>query len=365
MTADIAGAGPQPPGLAYAADEALLRVDALRRVFSVGGTGILSGRTRSLLAVDGVSFDVGARRDIRPRRRVGLRQVDGRTLHPAPARAGRGQRHVRRHRRAGARRERVAPTAPAHADRVSGHVRRAGAAHVGAGNRRRTSRHSRTSARRPSAAPGLTTSSVWWAFNRRWRRASPHEFSGGQRQRIGLARALILNPDLVVLDEPISALDVSIQAQILNLLRDLQEKFTLTFLVHRPRSHDRRVFSAIAWRFSISAGSSSSATVQRPVSHIPLHPYTACLLSAVPDVEQGRAAARERILLRGEVSPLSDRASGCPFRPRCPVGRDRDDCAQETPQLQARGERHWVACHYPGEMGGELGGATWRAPAAV
>ena len=362
MTADIAGAGPQPPGLAYAADEVLLRVEALRRVFAVGGRGILSGRPRSLLAVDGVSFDVArgetfglvgesgcgkstlARcilRLIEPDAgSVAFDGIDVLALDASALRRLRRRMQIVFQDTSGALeprmsvREIVAEPLVIH--------------HVGTASERRA---------RVDDILGLVGIQPALAARK------PHEFSGGQRQRIGLARALILNPDFVVLDEPISALDVSIQAQILNLLRDLQEKFTLTFLFI---VHDLTVAEYFCDRLAVLyLGRVVELGDRTALFRTPLHPYTACLLSAVPDIEQGRAAVRERILLRGEVSPLSDRASGCPFRPRCPVGRDRDDCAQETPQLQARGERHWVACHYPGEMGGELGGATWRAPAAV
>ena len=362
MTADIAGAGPQPPGLAYAADEALLRVEALRRVFAVGGTGILSGRTGSLLAVDGVSFDVargetfglvgesGCGKSTVARCILRLLEpdagsvtfdgIDVLALDASALRRLRRRMQIVFQDTSGALEPRMSVREIVAEPLV---IHRTGTA----------------SERRARVDDILGLVGIQPALAAR----KPHEFSGGQRQRIGLARALILSPDLVVLDEPISALDVSIQAQILNLLRDLQEKFTLTFLFI---VHDLTIAEIFCDRLAVLyLGRVVELGDRATLFRNPLHPYTACLLSAVPDVEQGRAAARERILLRGEVSPLSDRASGCPFRPRCPVGRDRDDCAHETPQLQAGGKRHWVACHYPGEMGGELGGATWRASAAV
>ena len=366
MTPTATAAGPPAPGLAFAADEALLRVEDLRRAFTVGGEGILPGRARSLVAVDGVTFDVvrgetfglvgesGCGKSTAARCLLRLLEPDaGRVVFDGIDVLALDARALRRLRRrmqivfqdtSGALEPRMT-VADIVAEPLVIH-------RIGTASGRRS---------RVDDMLGLVGIQPGLSARR------PHELSGGQRQRIGLARALVLNPDLVVLDEPISALDVSIQAQILNLLRDLQEKLALTYLFI---VHDLAVAEYFCDRLAVLyLGRVVELGDRATLFRAPLHPYTASLLSAVPDIELGRAARRERILLRGEVSPMGDRARGCPFRPRCPVGRDREDCARETPRLEARGGGHWVACHYPGEiggaLGGETGGAAWRAPAPV
>jgi oligopeptide/dipeptide ABC transporter ATP-binding protein len=175
----------------------------------------------------------------------------------------------------------------------------------------------------------------------------PHAFSGGQRQRISLARALVLDPETVILDEPISALDVSIQAQVLNLLRSMQERFSLTYLFI---VHDLAVAEYFCDRVAVLyLGGIQELADRETLFREPLHPYTISLLSAVPIPDPTRERRRERIVLRGEVSP-SDVTSGCPFRPRCPVGRDREHCLVERPPLRELDRGHWVSCHYPGEL---------------
>jgi oligopeptide/dipeptide ABC transporter ATP-binding protein len=169
----------------------------------------------------------------------------------------------------------------------------------------------------------------------------PHEFSGGQRQRIGVARALALSPKLIVCDEPVSALDVSIQAQVLNLLRGLQRDFNLTYVFI---SHDLSVIRQIADRIAVMyLGRIVEIGESESIYERPKHPYTAALLSAVP---RAGAGARERIVLSGDVpSPISP-PQACVFHPRCPRFH-KGHCDVETPELEALEENHAAACHYP------------------
>lgn len=169
----------------------------------------------------------------------------------------------------------------------------------------------------------------------------PHEFSGGQRQRVGIARALMLQPKLVIADEPLSSLDVSIQAQMLNLLVDLQERFHLTYIFI---SHDLRVISHISDKVAVMyLGRVVEISESRSLFKHPLHPYTEALISAVP-VPNPRVK-RERILLEGDVpSPLNP-PSGCNFHPRC---RYRQDvCMKTSPSLEEIAENHFAACYFP------------------
>jgi peptide/nickel transport system ATP-binding protein len=178
----------------------------------------------------------------------------------------------------------------------------------------------------------------------------PHAFSGGQRQRIGVARALALNPQLIVCDEPVSALDVSVQAQVLNLLQDLQEEFDLTYLFV---AHDLSVIEHISDRVSVMyvGKLAEMADTAELFSH-PLHPYTEALMSAVPKPDPRYQA--ERIILEGDVADPANPPSGCYFHPRCRYSIDR--CVQEEPQLRELRPDHYVSCHRAEEL--DLVGVT-------
>ena len=175
-------------------------------------------------------------------------------------------------------------------------------------------------------------------------RRYPHAFSGGQRQRIGVARALALNPHFIVCDEPVSALDVSVQAQTLNLLEDLQEQLGLTYLFV---AHDLSVVKHIASRVAVMYVGKmvEMAQTEALFSH-PLHPYTEALMSAVPRPDP--RAEKHRIVLEGEVADPSNPPSGCYFHPRCRYAKDV--CSQETPHLRELEPAHYVSCHRAEEL---------------
>jgi len=323
---------------ASAATEPILKIEHLKKYFSMGG-GLFAGKALSIRAVDDVSFEV------QPGETFGLVGESG------CGKTTLGQTIIRLH------------------DPTEGSIVFEGReiAHLGARQMRPIRRDIQMIFQDPSASldPRMTVGSVIAepmninadlsrnekrdrvqellrvvGLNSYFSNRYPHEFSGGQRQRIGIARALALNPKLVICDEPVSALDVSIQAQVLNLLRNLQQQFHLTYLFI---AHNLAVVAHISDRIGVMyLGKLVEVAASRDITDGPRHPYTKALISAIPVPDPSRA--RNRIILEGDVPSPARPPSGCRFHPRCPIAQA--NCSVDEPDLLERAPNHWVACHY-------------------
>ena len=348
MTAEPMPAGP-PPTAGPARDDVLVRVEHLKEYFPVHG-GVLQRTVGEVKAVDDVSFE------IRRGEALGLVGESGcgkttvgrvllRLIEPTGGRIefeGRditklGERDLKAYRR----RMQVIFQDPF----ASLDPRAQVGASIGEGLRVHGLGNASERNARVQRIMKLVGLQPYHA------RRYPHEFSGGQRQRIGIARALILEPDLLICDEPVSALDVSIQAQVLNLLRGLQRELGLTYLFI---AHNMGVVEHVSDRVAVMyLGTIVETAAARPLYRTPMHPYTIALLSAVPPVSPRERDQRRRIILVGDVpSPLNP-PSGCPFHTRCWLRRQLDDperCVTERPALREVQPGQRVACHFAEDL---------------
>ena len=326
----------------------LVELEDLKVYFPIKSGIVLDRHVGDIKAVDGVTLDDPPRRDARPRRRVGLREVDGRPRDPPALQADRAARSSSTAQDiTHARRERPAPAAPADADGLPGPVRVAEPAPLRRPHRRRAAAHPRPGEPARASAPRVRELLGIVGLPADAASRYPHEFSGGQRQRIGIARALALNPDFVVADEPVSALDVSIQAQIINLLENLQDEFDLTYLFI---AHDLAVVRHISDRIAVMyLGEIVEISPADELYDNPLHPYTISLLSAVPIPDPEVEQQRETILLAGDLPSPANPPPACRFHTRCPYVQETR-CKTDVPELRKLADGHVVACHWAEEI---------------
>ena len=329
--------------------EPVLTVRGLEKHFPIKA-GFIRRTVGQIKAVDGIDLD------LYPGETLGLvgesgcgKSTTGRAiLHLQPATGGLGevQRPRADHPQPGA----DAAAAPGDPDRLPGPVRVAQPAAAGAATSSASRCSSTRSCPRRSCGDRVNELLELVGLNPEHNNRYPHEFSGGQRQRIGIARALALNPKVLILDEPVSALDVSIQAGVVNLLEDLRDQLGLSYLFI---AHDLSVVRHISDRVAVMyLGKIVEIAETDDLFDRPAHPYTQALLSAIPIPDPQRERQRERILLTGDVPSPANPPSGCRFRTRCPKfanelsDEQREKCVNEDPPLIDRGNGHPAACHY-------------------
>ena len=332
-----------PPADAAATEMALVRIEDVTKYFPIG-TGLFSGQV--VKAVDGVSFEVRAGETLGLVGESGCgKSTLGRVivqLHPATS----GHVHFKGADLVGLRGEKLRrmrqemqmifqdPYASLNPRMTVGEI-------VGEPLRNFGMAGSRDRERRVGEVMRVC------GLNPNFVNRYPHEFSGGQRQRIGIARALVLNPTFIVADEPISALDVSIQAQIVNLLEELQDEFHLTYLFI---AHDLSVVRHLSDRVAVMyLGKVVEIAKSRTIYQQPLHPYTKALLSSIPIPDPDLEAARTPILLKGEIPSPVNPPSGCRFHTRCPIAQF-PICSEQEPALEIKADGHLAACHFPGKL---------------